>query len=284
MTAQSRANLAGVHIGDGLPVAVMGVLNVSPESFHRGSIHATGEGLLAAALAMVEAGAALIDVGARSTAPYLPTAISDAEETDRLARAVELLAGKLPVPVSADTSRPGPARAALEAGARIVNDVSGLGDTALARLVAAHGAGVIAMASPMAPHVAGDPVSTVRGLLEAALAAARTAGIPDDRVVLDPGIGFFRDTAVEWPEWDARVLRALADFARLGRPLCVAVSRKSFIGAITGRAATADRLAGSLAATAVAVLHGAALVRTHDVAETVDAVRVAERLRREAGP
>jgi dihydropteroate synthase len=283
MTAQSRANLAGVCIGDGLPVAVMGVLNVSPESFHRTSIHATGEGLVAAALAMVEAGAALIDVGARSTAPYLPTAISESEETDRLARAVELLASKLPVPVSADTARPGPARAALEAGARIVNDVSGLGDETLARLVAAHGAGLIAMASPTT-HASGDPVATVRGLLEAALAAARAAGIPDDRVVLDPGIGFFRDSSLEWHEWDARVLRALADFARLGRPLCVGVSRKSFIGAITGRAATADRLAGSLAATAVAVLHGAALVRTHDVAETVDAVRVAERLRAKAGP
>ena len=288
MTAQRRANLAGVRIGDGLPVAVMGALNVSPESFHHASIHSIGDGLLAAALAMVEAGAALIDVGARSTAPYLPTAISEAEETDRLARAVELLASKLPVPVSADTSRPGPARAALEAGARIVNDVSGLGDVTLARLVAAHGAAVILMAAPTAAHGvpqdAGEPVSTVRGLLEAALAAARAASIPDERVVLDPGIGFFRDTAVEWHEWDARVLRALPDFARLGRPLCVAVSRKSFIGAITGRAATADRLAGSLAATAVAVLRGAALVRTHDVAETVDAVRVAERLRAEARP
>jgi dihydropteroate synthase len=242
-------------------------------------VHATSESLLAAALAMVEAGAALIDVGARSTAPYLPTAISDAEETDRLARAVELLASKLPVPVSADTSRPGPARAAFEAGARIVNDVSGFADPALARLVAAHGAGVILMASPKAPQGAADPVRTVHGLLEAALSAARAAGIPDERVVLDPGIGFFREAAVTWHEWDARVLRALGDLARLGRPLCVAVSRKSFIGAITGRAATADRLAGSLAATAVAVLGGAALVRTHDVAETVDAVRVAERLR-----
>jgi dihydropteroate synthase len=290
MTAQSRANLAGVRIGDGLPVAVMGALNVSPESFHHASIHATSDSLLAAALAMVEAGAALIDVGARSTAPYLPTAISEAEETDRLARAIERLASKLPVPVSADTSRPGPARAALEAGARIVNDVSGFADPALARLAAAHGAGVILMASPKATpspkamEDAGDPVRTVYGLLEAGLSAARAAGIPDDRVVLDPGIGFFRDTAVAWHEWDARVLRGLGAFARLGRPLCVAVSRKSFIGAITGRAATADRLAGSLAATAVAVLRGAALVRTHDVADTVDAVRVAERLRPEARP
>lgn len=279
MTGQSRANLAGVHVGDGLPVAVMGALNVSPESFHRTSVHAIGDDLLAAAVAMVEAGAALIDVGARSTAPYLPNDISEAEETDRLARAVELLASKLPVPVSADTSRPGPARAALEAGARVVNDVSGLRDMTVARLVAAHGAGVIAMASPEAAPVAGDPVSTVRALLEAALARARNAGIPDERVVLDPGIGFFRATALQWHEWDARVLRGLPDFAQLGRPLCVAISRKSFIGAITGRAQTDDRLAGSLAATAVAVVHGAALVRTHDVAPTVDAVRVAERLR-----
>jgi dihydropteroate synthase len=288
MTAQGRADLAGVLIGDGLPVAVMGVLNVSPESFHSGSVHATTGGLLAAARAMVEAGARLIDVGARSTAPYLATAISDAEETARLARAVEVLAGKLSVPVSADTSRPEPARAALEAGARIINDVSGLADPAVARLVAGHGAGVILMASPKAapvgPPAGGDPVATVRGLLAEALAAARAASIPDDRVALDPGIGFFRDTGRPWHEWDACVLRGLGDLAALGRPLCVAVSRKSFVGAVTGRAGPAGRLAGSLAATAVAVLHGAALVRTHDVAETVDAVRVAERLRPQAGP
>jgi dihydropteroate synthase len=279
MTGPKRAQLAGVHVGDGLPVAVMGALNVSAESFHRTSIHAIGDDLIRAALAMVEAGAVIIDVGARSTAPYRSTAISDAEETDRLARAVELLASKLPVPVSADTSRPGPAGAALEAGARVVNDVSGLRDMAVARLVVAHGAGVIAMASPEAAHVAAEPAITVRTLLQAALARARVAGIPEERVVIDPGIGFFRDTALPWHEWDARVLRALPDFAALGRPLCVAVSRKSFIGAITGRTETDDRLAGSLAATAVAVLHGAALVRTHDVAQTVDAVRVAERLR-----
>src|SRR5687767_4008761 len=207
MTALSRANLAGVCIGHGLPVAVMGALNVSPESFHRASIHALDDDLLAAALAMVEAGAAIIDVGARSTAPYLPTEISETEESDRLARAVERLASKLPVPVSADTARPGPARTALEAGARIVNDVSGLTDPAVARLVAAHGASVIAMASPKPSAPAGDPVASVRALLAAALDAARAAGIADERVVLDPGIGFFRDSGVAWHEWDAQVLR-----------------------------------------------------------------------------
>ena len=137
-----RAELAGVAVGDGLPVAVMGVVNVSPESFHPGSVYRGEEAIMRAALAMVEAGAVLIDVGARSTAPYLHTDIAEDLETERLARAVELLAGKLPVPLSADTSRPGPARAALDAGARVINDVSTLRDPELADLVASRSAGL----------------------------------------------------------------------------------------------------------------------------------------------
>jgi len=143
-----RAALGDVTVGDDLRVAVAGVVNLSPESFHPDSVHTRGEDLLSVALGMVEAGAALIDVGARSTAPYLDTAISEAEERDRLARAVELLARKIPVPISADTARPEPARAALEAGARVLNDVSGLRDPAVAALVVKHSASVIVMASP----------------------------------------------------------------------------------------------------------------------------------------
>jgi dihydropteroate synthase len=317
----------------------MGVLNVSPESFHPGSVHATVDDLLSTALAMVEAGAVLIDIGARSTAPYLDTDIPEEEERTRLARAIETLATKLPVPISADTSRPGPARAALDAGARIINDVSGLRDPTLAALAAARGVGVILMASPEAtpgslgapggavavgvegtrsrraapdeerpdgaqpprssarvprgrldpdraprrpepPRAADDPIVVVSALLEAALGRARAAGIPEERVVLDPGIGFFRSEGMAWDEWDARVLSGLGTLEKAGRPLCVGVSRKSFIGAIIGRPGTEKRLAGSLAATAVAVWNGAALIRTHDVPETIDAVRIAERLRR----
>jgi dihydropteroate synthase len=278
-----RANLAGVEVGDGLPVVVMGALNVSPESFHAGSVHLDREGLVRAATAMVDAGAAMVDVGARSTAPYLNAAIDEGEEADRLAAAVELLTRKLAVPVSADTARARPARAALEAGARVVNDVAGLRDAGLAALVAEHGAGLIAMAAPdpgAAP--AGGPIATVQARLAGILETARAAGIGEERVVLDPGIGFFRDGPLPWHAWDVQVLAGLRRLAGLGRPLCVGVSRKSFVGALTGRAAPADRLAGSLAATAAAVLAGAALIRTHDVAETVDAVRVAERVR-EAG-
>jgi dihydropteroate synthase len=262
----------------------MGALNVSPESFHSGSVYGETAALVDAAMAMVEAGAALIDVGARSTAPYLETEISEDEETRRLARAVEGLVAKLSVPVSADTCRLEPARAALESGARVLNDVHGLRDGALARLAAEHEVGVIAMAFPEPAATERDANSesgaATRDLLAACMASARRAGIADDRVVLDPGIGFFRGGSTRWDERDVAVLAGLRRFLELGRPLAVGVSRKSFIGAITGRASTADRLAGSVAATALAVMNGAALIRTHDVPETVDAVRVAERVLR----
>lgn len=286
-----RAVLGDLIVGGSASVAVMGALNVSPESFHPGSVYRDLDDLVRAASAMVEAGAVIIDVGARSTAPYLPTEIGETEETERLARAVERLAGKLTVPISADTSRPGPVHAALDAGAAVINDVRGLVDAAVAALVAGRGASVVLMASPAArlarPSAAApaaDPLDVVRGLLAEALARARAAGIPDERVTLDPGIGFFRDEGLAWDDWDARVLAGLPALATLGRPLAIGVSRKSFIGAITGRRDPAHRLAGSLAATAAAVLGGAALVRTHDVAETADAVRVAQRVREAARP
>lgn len=282
MAVLPSAHLAGVVVGGGAPVVVMGVINVSPESFHSGSVYRETGALVDAARAMVDAGAALIDVGARSTAPYLATEISEEDEARRLARAVDALVAKLSVPVSVDTCRPGPARAALESGARIVNDVHGLRDQALARLAAEHEAGIVAMAFPESTDAVIDDgsVAGTKTLLAACLERARRAGIPDERVVLDPGIGFFRRGSVSWEQRDADVLAGLRALSGLGRPLAVGVSRKSFIGAITGRTATADRLAGSLAATALAVVNGAALIRTHDVAETVDAVRVAERIRR----
>ena len=273
-----RARLGSVDVGEAQPVAVMGVINVSPESFHAGSVYRGEPAILGAAQAMVDAGATLIDVGARSTAPYLSTDISEAEETERLVRAVSALVAKIAVPVSADTMRGAVARAALEAGARIVNDVSGLGDPSLAREVVAHDASLVVMASgSAAPDL--PPIEAVHRILAGALARARAAGIPDARVVIDPGIGFFRDAGMAWHAWDVAVLAGLSRLADLGRPLCVGVSRKSFIGAITGHERPEGRLAGSLAATAAAVLGGAAVVRTHDVAETVDAVRVAERVR-----
>ena len=263
---------------------IAGVLNVSPESFYRGSVHGA-DTLLRAAEAMVEAGAEILDVGAMSTAPYLGGRVDADEERERLAAAVGLLAGKVAAAISVDTARVEPAAAALDAGATIVNDVTGLADDRLGTLIAARGAGAILMASPAAaarsrrdPKVAGDPVAFVHACLSDALDRARAAGIPDDSIVLDPGVGFFLDAPDERARWDVTVLARVGELAALGRPLAVGVSRKSFLGVLTGRGDPHERLAGSLAATAIAVLGGAALIRTHDPAETRDAVRVAERV------
>lgn len=262
----------------------MGALNVSPESFHAGSVHTDPAALRAAAIAMVEAGAALIDVGAMSTAPYRAGTISEDEEADRLGAAIATLSRAVGVPISADTSRVRPVGAALEAGASVVNDVTGLADARVTRLIAERGVSVIVVASPASAHAGGvtiepnDPVGTVRACLASSLSRARAAGISPEKIVLDPGIGFFLDDANARATWDVRVLSGLRALAALGRPLAVGVSRKSFIGTLTGRARPDARLPGSLAATALAVAAGAALVRAHDVADTVDAVRVAERV------
>lgn len=281
MTTPIRAALAGVHLGDGASVAVMGALNVSPGSFYAGSVVTRGDDLLRAAERMAREGAALLDVGAMSTAPYLSGAISAAEEAERLGWAVEILASKLGVPVSADTSRAEPARAALEAGAAIINDVRGLtADPALAPLVARAGADVILSASETGAVGTGSPVETILEALHGSLRIAARAGIPEERIVVDPGIGFFRRRGLASHEWDCEILAGLARLRDLGRPLCVGVSRKSFVGEVAGEADPARRLPGSLAAAAAAVLGGAHLIRAHDVGETVQAVRVAEAIRR----
>lgn len=279
----NRATLAGVSIGDGLDVAVVGALNVSPESFYSGSVVTDADRLVQAAETMAQAGAAWLDVGAMSTAPYLEARIPEAQEADRLHWAVGLLTSKLDLPVCADTCRTLPARAALESGARLLNDVSGLADPGMAALVAEAGVGLVLMASPAAAVRAGDPVETVRAALAGSLAKARAAGVPNDRILLDPGIGFFRDAAIAWSDWDCRVLASLPALRALGRPLYVGVSRKSFIGAVAGVPDAADRLPGSLAATAAAVLGGAHVIRAHDVADTVQAVRVAQAIARARG-
>jgi len=277
---KAYANLAGVEVGDGLPVRLVGAINVSPESFHQGSV-ATGEdSLRVKAEQMAAEGADMLDIGAMSTAPYLRTEITEAEEAQRLTWAIGIVRKAVAVPISADTKRSRVAMAALEAGADVLNDVSGLHhDPGMADVVAHRAQGVILMASET-DLKARDPIETVRGLLEESLRIVWKAGVPDHRVVLDPGIGFFRQTAIPWHAWDCEVLQRLAELRTLGRPLLVGVSRKSFIGKILGQADPRDRLVGSLAATAIAVVNGAHLVRTHDVGATREAVRMAEALRR----
>jgi len=273
------ANLAGVEVGDGFPVRLVGAINVSPESFYPGSVAATEDSVKQLAERMVTEGADLLDIGAMSTAPYLPTEIPEAEEIQRVTWAIGIVRAVASLPLSVDTTRSQVALAALDAGADVINDESGLRrDPGMGEIVAKRARGVIIMASEIAPE-ARDPIGTVRGLLEESLQIVWRAGVPEHRIVVDPGIGFFRKALLPWYEWDCEVLRRLGDLKTLDRPVLVGVSRKSFIGQLLGQADPAERLGGSLAATAVAVVNGAHMIRTHDVGPSREVIRVAEALR-----
>ncbi|MFN8627099.1 MAG: dihydropteroate synthase [Candidatus Binatia bacterium] len=276
------ADLAGIAAGDGFPVRVVGVLNVSPESFYRGSVARGRRDLQQRAERLVSEGADILDIGAMSTAPYLKTAISERDEIRRMAAAIRAVRRVSAVPISADTQRSRVAAAALDAGASIINDVSGFAADPAMAAVAREAGGVILMATEHAPSTA-HPITLILTLLRQGLRRARIARIAPERIVVDPGIGFFRQTAMPWYAFDCIVLARLSRLRRLGHPILVGVSRKSFLAKFTGHERAEERLFGSLAATALAVLNGTALVRTHDVAPTRDAIRVAEAIRNEMG-
>jgi dihydropteroate synthase len=258
---------------------VVGVLNVTPDSFSDGGRFLDPGAAVEHALRMASEGADLVDVGGESTRP----GAAPVPEEEELARVIPVLLAlarsRFPVPVSIDTSRAAVARAALDAGAALVNDVRALADPEMARIVAAAGAPVVLM------HMRGTPgdmreratyrdlVGEVRAELAAAMARAEAAGVARDRIVLDPGIGFAK-TAGQSVE----ILARLPEFLSLGRPILVGPSRKSFIGALTG-APPEERLPGTLAAVAAAVLAGATFIRVHDVAASRQAVQVASALR-----
>ncbi len=279
-----RHSLAGVAVGGDQPVRIMGVLNVSPESFYAGSVRSDSGSIAAAARRLVEEGADFIDIGAMSTAPYLRTRISTAQECERMSWAVAAVRAAVDVPISADTSRAQVAVVAMQAGARILNDVHGLRGEGMAEAGLAAD-GVVLMAAPEEGGGGNSPTEQVRANLLRVLSRAIDAGIAPESIAVDPGIGFYTGLgSASAIDFNCTVLASLSTFCGLGYPLLVGVSRKAFLGAITGQRSAEDRLAGSLSATALAVCQGAAIVRTHDVGETHDAVRVAEEIRDRMSP
>jgi dihydropteroate synthase len=258
---------------------VMGVLNVTPDSFSDGGRYADLAAAVARGVAMVEEGAAIIDVGGESTRPGA-AAVSVQEELARVIPVIEQLAARVAVPISVDTSKPAVMSAAIAAGATLVNDVRALREPGALDAVARTGAAVCLM------HMQGEPrtmqaspayedvVAEVRRFLAGRVEACVAAGIARDRICVDPGIGFGK-----LPEHNLALLAGLGRLADPAIPVLVGVSRKSLIGIITGRPA-AERLAGSVAFAALAASRGAAIIRAHDVAATVDAVKVASALRR----
>ena len=275
-----RGLLGDLWIGDDYPTRIMGVINVSPESFYKGSVKLSYEDVAEEARKMERDGADIIDVGGMSTAPYLRTFVSEDLEAERISWAVEAAKSAVKIPVSADTSRLKPAMAAIRAGADVINDVTGLRvQPRIARLVAEHGLSLIVCASNLGGLGSSSeaPMAAIRSLRESIQAAVK-GGVEPNRIIIDPGIGFHRSTGLPWFEIDLSLLRGLRRLRVLGKPIMVGVSRKSFLGAITGKDKPEERLASSIAAEAMAVILGAHGIRVHDVAEALDAIRVVEAL------
>jgi dihydropteroate synthase len=255
----------------------MGVLNVTPDSFSDGGRFLGRDAAIAHGKRMAEAGAAVIDIGGESTRPGAADVSAD-EEIARVVPVIEALARSLAVPISVDTSKPAVMRAAVAAGARMINDVRALRQPGALEVARDSGAAVCLMhmqgepGDMQANPVYGDVVAEVRGFLAERLQVAVDAGIPAARICLDPGIGFGKRSG-----HSLALLGRLDELTVGGRPLLVGVSRKSLIGIMTGRP-TGERLAGSVALAALCVARGASIIRAHDVAETVDAVSVAAAL------
>jgi len=267
-TLKSASNTLAALFALGRPL-VMGVLNVTPDSFSDGGQFMDPAVAVAHAAEMAQQGADILDIGAESTRPYGdPVPVSTDDEKARLAPVLPDVV-KLGLPVSIDTIKASIATWALDQGAAIVNDVWGLQrDPDIAPLVAERGVPVIVMHNRETADAAIDIVADVLAFFSRSLEIAARAGIAHENIVLDPGIGFGKT-----PEQSMTCLARLAEFKRFGLPLMVGASRKRFINTVTP-STPAERIGGSIAAHLLAVQKGAAIVRVHDVAETVQALRV----------
>jgi dihydropteroate synthase len=256
---------------------VMGVLNVTPDSFSDGGFFHDVDAAVARAIEMQSAGADILDIGGESTRPG-SEGTPPAEQLRRILPVLEKLRGRLAIPISVDTSSAEVAEAAIAAGAEIVNDITALrADARLAQVAARRKVPVILM------HMHGEPrtmqkkpfarnvVKDVAAGLRCAVAVAMKAGIPKSQIVLDPGIGFGKSYAQDY-----ELIAQLPEFSRLGFPLLVGTSRKKFIGRVLGGRPVTERLYGTAATVTASILGGAHIVRVHDVAEMVQVARVAD--------
>lgn len=277
------SNLGGVRIGKGYPVRIMGILNVSPESFLSSSISTSNKEIAKAALSMERGGADIIDIGGMSSAPYKKTLIPEHTEIERVVRAIRIVTNKTNLPISVDTCRATVAKAALYEGATIINDITGLHyDSAMRNVIKHHNPFLVLCAYSPTRLRYGDPVKQVFQLLKKSIRIATQSGSSQSNIVLDPAIGFFRNSGNgsrftrSSQSWFVRDLEMLGGLGKLSEwsamALLVSVSQKSFLGKILNEPSPTRRLAASIAAEATAAVRGASIIRTHNVADTKKAL------------
>ena len=278
-------NLGNVGVGGKNPVRIMGILNTSPESFYKKSIKTTKQQITNTIKQMEIDGADFIDIGGMSTAPYLSTSVSEKIESQRILNAIKIIQNVSNLPISVDTCRASVAKPALEHGIEIINDISGLKyDDKMIDVIREYEPSLILCAFDS--KIVSGNIQSTKNLLKDSLKIAKTAGIPSSKIVLDPAIGFFRKSGKgsfftkiksDWLKRDLSVIQNLKSIKQQ-YPILISVSNKSFIGKLLGKENVSDRLFGSLAAEVVSVLNGADIIRTHNVAETKDAVTIAAKL------
>ena len=278
--------LANVPVGGKNPVRIMGIINTSPESFYKKTIVSKKQAISILVRKMEDDGANFIDIGGMSTAPYLSTFVSEKIESKRIVEAIKIIEKVSNLPISVDTCRASVANDALEEGADIINDISGLKfDKKMLRVIEKHQPSLVLCAFSK-KLVTGNQLNKTKELLKTSLSLARSGGISPKKIVIDPAIGFFRKKGTgpfftkinsDWFERDLLILNNLKSL-KMNQPLLVSVSNKSFIGKILKKDNPKDRLFGSVVAEAISVLNGAEIIRTHNVYETKQAIAVAQSL------
>jgi dihydropteroate synthase len=278
-------SIGKVLVGDNYPARVMGIINTSPESFYKESIKTSTKEIVETAIEMQNSGADIIDIGSMSTAPYLQTIISIEEEIKRMKQAINIVRKSCNLPISIDTPRSRVAKEAIAFGANAINDITGLKyDKEMADIVSKSNLPVIVGAynrNKSLPKANLDKISGTIKLLKDSITIAKRAGISDDNIIIDPSIGFFRVDGknpfftemkdVPWYSRDIEVISKLNNIKKLSKPICISVSRKSYIGKLLKLDAK-DRLIPTLVCEVISTLNGANLIRTHNVRETVQAL------------
>ena len=264
-----------------LKTYIMGILNITPDSFSDGGLYFNKNAAIDHALKMQDEGADLIDIGGESTRPGAKK-VSCKEEIRRVIPVIEKIAGKIKIPISIDTCKSEVALAALSAGASLVNDISGLRfDPEMSSVVARHKVPVVIM------HIKGTPenmqkkpgydalIPEIMDFLREGIEIARNSGVDEDKIIIDPGIGFGKTAGHNF-----EIIKRLNEFAGFEKPIVLGPSRKSFIGAMLGDMPAGQRLEGTAAAIAIGIINGANIVRVHDVREMVKVAKIADAIKR----
>ncbi|MDA1125141.1 MAG: dihydropteroate synthase [Crenarchaeota archaeon] len=277
--------LGNLVVGRKNEITIMGILNISPESFYKNSIKSTKSEISKYLLDMEENGANIIDIGGMSTAPYLKTIVSEKKESERITKTIKIIQNLSNIPISVDTCRASVAKDALELGIDVINDISGLKyDKNMPKIIEKYSPSVI-LCSYSNQLVKGNPISVTKKLLNESILIAKNAKIPKDKIVVDPAIGFFRRSSdvktklpytkinSDWVQRDVEIIKKLK-LLKTNFPILVSISNKSFIGKLLGKENPADRNTGTAIAEMLSIINGASIIRTHNPKITSDVIKL----------